>query len=398
MNRLILMLAFCGSVWADSFTTHQSLSDSGNVEAAVPQGSWFLEPNNDGWGINVTVQTSKNASSGYFVFGAFYAHKEDGSQVWYVTQGDYVPNDNPNAWRETPSSYGTTWGSEDATMGAFEGTLYETSGGMPLGSTWRPHNSTAAGSVRLVWVNPDKLLIYLNGSVVPSHSLIRSSFYSHEFIKGDADYLSENHYRMLGLHQYKGDDGKLKMEYIRSTMTFNKLNFADFFDADATEVSEFRTDLGGIDEDKQYYISNRSVGYMYGDFSQKGEEHVFDAVNAKFFDAELRYYVVLVYDKQERMLSGYWVQGREDLGPEKGLRVSDKLGFKFKGHLPPEDQGRLSLFPAKCHVERCGNEQNFTPTYTRRTVWHLFKIPDDNGLFYDRIPDVKEKDWGVYER
>ena len=363
-----------------------------NSDAVIPQNSWYWDPNQSGWGFGISVQRSQMGNSGYLVHGAFYTHKEDGSQAWYTVQGEYVPNPDVNAWRETPAMYGTQWGNNNAWMGKVESQLAETSGGMPLGEDWRPNDAFAVGDIKIIWRNPDVVEIYLDGATEPDHVLERFSMYG-DLKKGDAGYLSKNIYRMIGMRNYiSGQYDTPKAEYIQSTMSFNQFNPDDFFDHDAYGKAGFLDviDAGG---DKQYFISSRPVGNLTAQYMASGSEYILGRWDKKLFDHGLPDYIIMVYDREKKQLNGYIARGVQKDAPERGLIV-DLNGYRFSGHLPPEDQGRISLHPSKCVSSRCGSGASFTKELTRRSVWHFFKVPDDTGMLHERIADTYERNFG----
>jgi len=373
-----------------------------NEEIQVPASSWYWDPNFSGIGFGSTIQKSKHGESGWFGFGAFYAYKEDGTQVWYTVQGDYIPNPNPNAWKENKSAFGFSgsnvqiegnqgnyWGSDDSWMGRISSNLYETSNGMPLGEPWRENDIFVAGEVEIIWRSPEVIEIYLDGSETPTHVMHRMRYYA-DILRGDAGFLTENHYKMIGMIHGLDVDQGVYMDYINTTTSFREIDPISFFGS-GYDASDFY-DLTELTPSKQYFLSTRPIGMVRGEYATSGNQ-AFDQVTPMFHDSENgTRWVLMVYDKESTTLSGYIMRTVPNGIPENGLSI-DMGDYKFKGYLYTEDEGKLSLYPAACSRCNGATDSSFKPELTRRSVWHLFKIPDSTGKFLENLPDVHEEDF-----
>lgn len=361
-------------------------------EAYVPGSAWYWDPNKSGMGLNVTIQKSKHGSSGYFMFAAFYAHNEDGSQVWYTVQSEYLPNEDVNAWREDRNVFGTPWGGNDAWMGEVNADLYLATNGMPLGQAHKPNDIQVYKPVRMVWRNPNDVDIYIDGDTSPTLSFVRQNMHG-DIRLGDADYLTDNYFKMIGLqHGFERNGTDVNVKHITSSVTFNKFDPLNYFENNnsANEFKEFTE----YSSSKFYYISHAPVGHLDGVYNKNGQggDDVFRSLEG--FPRSSKW-VVLTYNTSDKTIDGYYVWANNG-DPSKGL-LPYMANYKFKGYLPGEDQGRISLYPAKCVScgSTTGDDGSFIKGLTRRSAWHLFKMPDDAGLSLGQLPDVYEPGFNI---
>ena len=408
MKKLLNVMLLLTSFVAFSAVEDYKLLSGEASEAYVPSSAWYWDPQKPGMGLNLTVQRSKYGDTGYFVFGAFYTHKPDGTQAWYTVQAAYEPNPNVNAWREVKADWGISvqdtlsggtdvagaggnyWGSDEAWMGEINTVLNETSGGMPLGQPYRDFQVSAYKDVRMVWLNPNTIEIYIDGESSPSQTFIRQNLHG-DIAVGDADYLKDNYFKMVGMqHGFAPNGQDVNVRYITSTMKFERIDPMNYFNPgvnmdlflNATEYSP----------SKAYYISNVPVGEVVGVYNKIGQggDQVFSQIEGHPRNNK---WVVLVYDNTNQLISGYYMLNVQN-GPQDGL-FPFMGDYKFKGYLPPEDQGRISLYPAACAHCNGTSDVSFIKELTRRSVWHLFKIPDDTGVAFGQLPDVHEEGFNI---
>lgn len=392
---ILSVLTFC-SVAQNHWLSGES------SEPFIPSSAWYWDPDKSGMGLNLTIQEAKHGQTGYFLFAAFYTYKPDGSQAWYTINSEYVPNPNVNAWREKKSIFGQSvlntvtnpqvvegangnyWGEEDAWMGRVDSVLYETSGGMPLGGAYRVNDIVEYKDISLVWKNPVEIDIYIDGSETPDHTFVRNNLHG-DLVLGDADYLTDGSYKLLGLRHGKSVSAAT-VDYIQSTMTFTKFDPSNYFDSNVN--SDLFMNATEYSDSKTYYISDQKVGRVSFEYNSSSASNLFSSVEEKF--RSLRY-VVLVYDTSTLTISGFDMV-TVDGNPKRGLFPS--MGdYKFEGYLPPPDQGRISMYPSACSHCNGQSDVSFKPEFTRRSAWHLYKVPNSSGNLRKQLPDV----WKVGE-
>lgn len=398
-------------------TLFEGVAES-NTQGYVQAKTWYWNPDESGIGMNMSIQRSKVGDTGYFGFGAFYTYKSDGSQAWYTIQGEFVPNPDVNQWRNQSSVFGESvsrsstsnpeirvarngchWGSEDVWMGKIEGVLYETSGGTVLGGEYRENEIFTYLPVTLIWKNPNVVEIYLDNESSPSHIMERMNFHG-DLRNPDADYITNGvwHFNSvlydivpIGVSFGPG----LLPSYVTSNLKFREFNpLEEFTDAPSWAIDRFKN-FSEFSESKKFYISTKPLTH-YVDMSHDTIEDNF--VEGRFIRYELQaqlQYVLLSYDVETRTLSGHFVEGFDQSDPDVSKGLFDVTGdYKMKGYLPPEDQGRISMYMSACF--HCGStsDTSFRPETSTRSSWNLWKIPD-LGENFARIPDFFNEDYNV---
>lgn len=399
--------------YTDTFHT----IDNENDVPYVPGGAWYWDPDESGVGMSIAIQLSKHGGGGYQVFGAFFTYKPSGEQAWYTVQGTYTPDENVNDWREDLERFGTTlsgsanerpdgirewlgfggcyWGNSETRMGELNAFLAETKNGPVLDGATSVGEIFAYKPVKMVWLNPNEIEIYIDGESTPSHTFQRMTMHG-DLRKGDADYLTEGYYH-LDLTTY----GILPPFVIESkafytsvatgNFSFDKLNIdEDFPDAEEWAVDRFKN-FTEYNEHKDYYITSQPiVSYVYQGFWNRddSEEATWEPKAVPNYE-----YLVMVYDKSTLMLEGYQVQTFDAANSPsitKGLFVS--TGFRFKGYLPSGDQGRISLYPAACY--HCHADYDLRKEVIRRSALNLYQIPD-MGEAFAKMPMILNNDFNV---
>ena len=406
----------------DDYSEYARVIDEENAKPYLPAGAWYWDPTKPGVGLSVTVQESKNGSSGVFVFGAFYTYKSDGSQAWYTIAGDYEPNDNVNDWREDLEKFGTSvadtsvpsqtrelvgfsgcfYGNSDTWMGELNAPLYETSDGPVLDGEWSQMAVSEYKQAKLVWLSPDQIEIYLDGSSTPAHLFERQNLHG-DLTLGDADYILHNTYHMDMLHygilpNVISPSGDRRLYSVRYQGNLNFREFdpdIEFSNTPDWAVDDF-VDFTELHSNKRYFISKRPLTDLISmDFN-----HVDESVLAfRNYDDSLfvniSFYVLIAYDLDYKLLELYLIQPNDADG-DLTQGYNDQIDcFRFKTYLPPEDQGRLSFYPAAC--EQCGNNFQFRKEVIRRSSVHLYKLPE-LGDFFEQMPDVFSEGDNVTER
>ena len=406
-----------GQGFEDYSTLFEGVAEGNSVEY-VQAKTWYWNPEEPGIGMNISIQRSKAGTTGYFGFGAFYTYKSDGSQAWYTVQGEYVANPQINEWREKNSVFGESvsrsstsspevkearngcyWGSDDVWMGKMEGVLYETSGGTVLGGEFKENEIFTYQPVTLIWKNPNDIEIYLNNSSNPDHTMERMNLHG-DLANPDADYITNGvwHFNSvlydivpIGISFGPG----LLPSYATGNLKFRKFDpLVELAQAEDWAVDIFKN-FAEYSDGKQYYISTKPI-VNYVDMSH-------DPLNSDFVEGRfIRYelapqmqYVLLSYDVATRTISGHFVEGFDQGDPDITRGLFDITGdYKLKGYLPPEDQGRISMYMAACF--HCGstNDTSFRPETSTRSSWNLWRIPD-LGESFSRIPGFFNEEYNV---
>lgn len=343
-----------------------------------PISAWYWDPDKSGMGMSVTVQKSLHVESGYLVFAAFYTYKEDGSQAWYTVQGDYVPNPDVNAWKETPDYLPA--GSESH-LGHIDSRLAETSGGIPIDGEYRPNEVFFYKPIKMVWRNPTKIEIFIDGATVPDHVFDLFTWYG-DPIKGDADFLTESFWQFTGIkYSYNSASTVTPVTFSRynSVISFEKFVPEELFTDGQDYMFQRFNNVVERKDGQVFYVSSRPIGITVGGLETNGDLSFYDRVGID--DS----YLVLVYDKNTKLIDGFYMAtatGTEDLSEGLSVFMGD---FKFRGHLPSSEIGRMSLYPADCQF--CGDRSSMEPEILRRSAWHFFELPD-TGDSLTRLPDV----------
>ena len=395
---MALMVSFgAGALDLSKFNDLLGSEQSGDY---IPSTSWYWDPDQPGMGMSVSIQPSEFGETGYIIFAGIYTYKDDGSQAWYTIQGDYVPNADSNAWHEVKSVFGTPWGPDEAYMGQVHADLYETSDGMVLGSSqYRDYDIWIYKSVSLKWRNPHVIDVWIDGDHL--QTFYRNTYHG-DTVRGSANILTKNTFYLYGAAHgvdekqvYNNLIERPKLEYIQSAMSFKAIEDVDGFFTQGN-VTGFKS-ITEYDANKEYYISEQPVGHieMIYDYKAPTVHQVFKEVIPHY---RKDHYVVLVYDKDTYLLSGYYFKAVKDDDPRKGL-IQAMGDFKFMGYLAPSDQGAMALFPAACAGCNETGNKGFRKELTRRSVWYLFTIQQDNGKALKRFPDVDQnlKPWYYWQ-
>lgn len=393
MRYLILLLLSFQVAALDLSKFNDLLGDTKGAPY-IPGTAWYWNPDEPGMGMSVSIQQSEFGDSGYIVFAGIYTYKADGSQVWYTIQGDYKPNPDFNAWHEVKSQFGTPWGSDSSYMGKLTDQMATTSGGMVLGETnYRPYDVKAYKPVELIWRNPHTIDVVING--VKEQTFFRNTYHG-DTVKGSANVLAKNYYRVIGaahgvFETTYGD--RPKLDHINSAMSFKEFVPNDFFEY---AFNSFKN-VTEYDANKVYYISEQPVGHieMIYDYKAPTVKDVFKEVNPNY---RKDHYVVMVYDTDTYMLSGYYFKAFNNDNPKKGLTLA-MTDYKFMGYLSPSDQGMMALYPAACGACNKTSGKSFKPEFTRRSVWYLYPFQQDSGEAWSKLPDVDKEisPWLYYE-
>lgn len=391
----------------DDYTEIFHHYDDDNSAAYIPAGAWYWDPEESGVGMSVSVQKSKHVNGAYFVFAAFYTYKDDGSQAWYTINGIYEPNQNINDWREDLELFGTSqtdplnpsvntqkvgfydcyWGNSDTWMGEVDSVLYETTGGPVLDGEYSPNDIFVYKPIKLVWLSPNDIEIYIDGETSPSHTFQRMNLHG-DIALGDADYLKDNYYHLemtsYGiLPPFITENRGFYASLLEGNVTFNSLNPQnDFADAEQWAIDRF-LNLTEFNNTKKYYITNkpfeRTVLQSFEDLDF--QEQLREPLQVKYYG-----YIVITYDTSTQMMEGYLVQtfdSANDPSISKGLFNAGS--YKFKGYLPAPDQGMISLYPAACY--QCQSDYDLRPEVVGRSSLVLYNLPD-LGEAFSKLPLV----------
>lgn len=404
-----------------------------NATPYAVSNAWYVDYDQPGVGITLSIQKSKLSSTGYFVFGAFYTYEADGSQVWYTIGEEYDFNSQVNDWREKASHYenGIPYPGEPETVGyiAFSthfrcsptgddtwladvsGRLHKTANGPVMGlSASHGYDSIEGREIRLRFRTPQKIEVYLDGSDQIKHVMRRANL-TGDIEKGDADYLLEGVWHLDTVWNEAlrpglfGDDfpGALATSYIQGNLTFERfdpsiiLDNPDIWDWVKTRFIASTE----INEHKHYYISTQRVAgnlLFWKDISVSNQQYdLFNTFGAPSGNEYEGIRILMVYDDETGMIAQYFFSGinqYEYVDPWQDSAVLGmhfvELNGRFKGYLPPADQGRISMYLARCTL--CGQSGTQGKKELRRRAGsHLWRIPS-NGEEFLQMPQVWR--WG----
>ena len=343
-------------------------------EPTIPISSWYWDINQPGIGLSINIQKSKHVPSGYLVFGAFFTYKEDGSQAWYTTQGNYEPN--LNGWKETPDFF--TDG-EESYMGKLTSALYETRDGTAIDVGGYKENSISEyKAVELVWLTPRKIEIYIDSESDPRHTFEVQEFY--EDPAGDFDFIQERYWQITGA-RYAFDSTSTRTGLVRynSVVKFDKFVPEELFSnmPDPSVMTLFNYDVDR-NERQEFYISSRPIGFISGGINEFGTMDFY--IKHEGGD----HYFVMVYDQQTQIVDFYDMTTIDNDDPTTGL-VAFMGDYKFRSYLVAPDQDSINLYPAECF--HCGGQGSYRSDVVRRSAVHMFELPDI-GETLSRLPDV----------
>lgn len=439
---LSLLATSCEDIYAtDSRWTINFAEDvvyTWTEENATPyamSNAWYVDHDQPGVGITLSIQKSKLSSTGYFVFGAFYTYEADGSQVWYTIGEEYDFNSQVNDWREDwykfgssfyatnyPSvpahltSIGRCWfGNKHTWLADVRGRLHKTANGPVMGlSASHGYDSIEGREIRLRFRSPQEVEVYLDGSDQIKHVMRRANL-TGDIEKGDADYLLEGVWHLDALWNETvpvgvfGEDfpGGFSTAYIQGNLTFERfdpgiiLDNPDIWDW----VKSGFIDATVMNEHKHYYISTQRVAgniVLWKDISASNQQYdLFKSFGEGH--GSLDFYenvrILMVYDDETGMISQHFFSGINQYEYVDPWQDSAVLGMhivetdnKFEGYLPPADQGRISTYYSNCN--RCGSPQgtnDMRKETMRRAGSHLWRIPS-NGEEFLQMPQVWR--WG----
>lgn len=311
---------------------------------------WYWNPEQAGWGLNVTIQEASFSPSGYFLFGSIYTYKEDGEPIWYTFSGNYEPHGDVYAWREGRGP-----------LSVFEGDLLVSRGGSCPTCAYQVNSneSSGLGDIKITWSDPLNAQVEIGG-VVQS---VKHFYYHNGLNDNNIDFIT---------------DGAWYVDGILSNITYSPVSgLVQFKALPETDYHLFYSDEFGwqfdFDSEKTYYISLSDQLININSNSS-------DAWNSSLlieYDDNNNATKLFLLDGLRPELDGFTYLGYQN---NHGCFVNANFDFAFKGTFSPTSAERSVFYhdgtESDCPI-------SLTQSQKRRVFMSLTRLPKIGNDVYE---------------